>query len=124
MLLFLLLPPTALFLFDVWLPPLILVDPFLGATARFPLVVALYVSSLLIALFAATLASFSGAPLLVGQLLLLSSALALDSVLLAFEPGLPCFLSSVRFHRQPSIVAAGIQLVAPGTQLLTAKGFP
>ena len=40
-LLFFFLHPTSLFLLDVWLPLLILVDPFLGASTQFALVVAL-----------------------------------------------------------------------------------
>ena len=100
------------------------VDPFLGASTQLALVVALYVSCLLLAYFAATLARISGAPLLVGQLLFLSPALALHGFLIAFEPCLPCLLPSLRFHRQRSFVAAGIKLVAPGMQLVVAQCFP
>ena len=122
--LFFFLPPTTLFLFDVWLPLLILVDSFHGANTQLALVVALYVSCHLLSYFAATLARISGAPLLVGQLLLLSPALALESFLLAFEPSLPFALASVRLYRQPPIVSAGIQRVAPGLQLVVVEWFP
>ena len=48
-LLFFFFPPTTVFLFDVWLPLLFLVDPFLGASTQLTHVVALYVSCLRLA---------------------------------------------------------------------------